>query len=165
MKLTARIPAAAALLLVLANTVGCTKLKARDQLVKGVQEFKAGHYEQAVDHFQNSIALDPDYDTAKLYLATAYSYQVVPGDDSPGNVKTANKALAGFNEVLAKDPSDLTALKQVASIHRNIKMYDQAKNDELKILSLDPKDAEADYTIGVIDWTQAYKNADRKSVV
>ena len=159
MKLTARIPAAAALLLVLANTVGCTKLKARDQLVKGVQEFKAGHYEQAVDHFQNSIALDPDYDTAKLYLATAYSYQVVPGDDSPGNVKTANKALAGFNEVLAKDPSDLTALKQVASIHRNIKMYDQAKNDELKILSLDPKDAEADYTIGVIDWTQSYKNA------
>ena len=33
------------MLVVLANTTGCTKLRARDQLVKGVQAFKAGHYE------------------------------------------------------------------------------------------------------------------------
>jgi len=55
--------------------------------------------------------------------------------------------------------NDLIALRQVASIHRNIKQYDAAKADELKIISLDGKDAEANYTIGVIDWTQAYKNA------
>jgi tetratricopeptide (TPR) repeat protein len=159
MKLSARISASAALLLVLASTVGCTKLRARDQLVKGVQAFKAGQYEQAVDHFQTSIALDPSYDTARLYLATAYSYQVVPNLDTPDNLKVANKALEGFNSVLAQNPNDLTALKQVASIHREIKQYDAAKADELKILSIDPTDAEADYTIGVIDWTQAYKHA------
>ena len=159
MKLSARISASAAVLLLLSSLVGCTKLKARDALVKGVQAFKAGQYELAVDNFQKSIALDPDYATAKLYLATAYSYQVVPNLDTPDNLKIAQKALDGFNEVLAKDPNDLGALKQVASIHRNIKQFDQAKADEQKVISLDPKDAEANYTIGAIDWGIAYKNA------
>jgi tetratricopeptide (TPR) repeat protein len=94
-----------------------------------------------------------------LYLATAYSYQVVPNLDTPENLATAKKAMDGFNEVLAKNPNDLDALKQIASIQRNIKQFDQAKATEQKIISLDPKDAEANYTIGVIDWTQAYKNA------
>ena len=159
MKLSARIAAGAALLMVLAGTVGCTKLKARDALVKGVQAFKAGQYEQAVNFFQKSIQLDPEYDTAKLYLATAYSYQVVPNLDTPDNLKIAQKAMDGFNQVLEKHPDDLNALRQIASIHRNIKQYDAAKADELKIISLDPKDAEANYTIGAIDWGLTYKNA------
>ncbi len=159
MKVSARIAAGAALLVVLASTVGCSKLKARDQLVKGVQAFKEGQYETAVDHFQQSIQLDPNYDAARLYLATAYSYQVVPNLDTPENMKIAQKALDGFNYVLSKNPNDVDALRQVASIDRNIKKYDQAKADEMHILSIDPKDAEADYTIGVIDWTEAYKNA------
>jgi tetratricopeptide (TPR) repeat protein len=159
MRVSARISAGGALLLILASTVGCTKLKARDQLVKGVQSFKAGRYEEAVNHFQQSIALDPSYDTARLDLAAAYSYQVVPNLDTPENLKVAQKALDGFNSVLAKDPNDLTALRQVASIHRNIKQFDQAKADELKIISVEPRDAEANYTIGVINWTMAYKNA------
>ncbi len=159
MNFRARITTSAALLVLLASTVGCSKLRARDQLVKGVQAFKAGQYEQAVDHFQTSIALDPTYDTARLYLATSYSYQVVPNLDTPDNLKVAQKALDGFQYVLNQNPNDLNALRQIASIDRNIKRYDQAKADELKIISIDPQDAEANYTIGVIDWTQAYKHA------
>ena len=159
MKLSARISVSAAMLVVLASTVGCTKLRARDRLVKGVQEFKAGHYEQAVDKFQESIDLDPNYDAARLYLATAYSYQVVPNLDTPDNLKIAQKAMDGFNAVLDKNPNDLGALRQIASIERNIKQFDKAKAVELKIIGLDPADSEANYTVGVIDWTQAYKNA------
>ena len=129
MKLSSRISVSAALLLVLASTVGCTKLKARDQLVKGVQ---------AVNHFQTSVDLDPNYDAARLYLATAYSYQIVPNLDTPDNLALAKKALDEFNSLLAKNPDDLNALRQVASIDRNIKKYDLAKADELKIISLDP---------------------------
>jgi len=159
MKLSARIFGSLALLLVLGSTIGCTKLRARDQLVKGVQAFKSGRYEEAVNHFQNSVQLDPSYDAAHLYLATAYSYQVVPNLDSPDNLAIARKALDGFDVVLAKEPNDLGALRQEASIYRNIKQFDRAKQIELKIIGIDPKDAEANYTIAVIDWTQAYKNA------
>ena len=159
MKLSARMIAGFALLIVLGSTTGCTKLRARDQLVKGIQSFKAGQYEQAINHFQNSVALDPNDPTTRLYLATAYSYQVVPNLDTPENLATAKKALDGFNDVLAKDPKDLGALKQIASIQRNIKQFDQAKATYQKIISIDPNDAEANYTIAWIDWNLAYKNA------
>jgi tetratricopeptide (TPR) repeat protein len=159
MKSSARIPVGAALLLVLASTVGCSKLRARDQLVKGVQAFKAGKYEDATDHFQKSIQLDPDYTNAHIYLATAYAYQVVPNLDNADNLKVAQKAIDGFNYVLDKNPNDLDALRQVASINRNIKKYDLAKSEELRIIQLKPDDADANYTIGNIDWNMAYKNA------
>jgi tetratricopeptide (TPR) repeat protein len=159
MRISARIPVAAALTLMLASCLGCQKLRERDQLVKGINAFKAGRYETAIDFFQNAVKLDPDDSMAQLYLATAYSYQVVPNLDTPENLKTAQKALDGFNAVLAKDPNDLGALRQEASIHRNIKQYDKAIADEQKVISLDSNDAEANYTIGVIDWTLAYKNA------
>lgn len=160
MNFPARIPVTAALLaLLLGSATGCNRLKARDQLTKGVQAFKNARYEEAVEHFENSIQLDPSYEQAKLYLATAYSYQVVPGLDSPENMRIAQKALDGFNQVLAKDPNDVTALKQIASIDRNIKKLDEAKEYEKKVIALDPNDSESYYTVGVVDWTQAYKNA------
>ena len=159
MNLIARISISAAALLVLSSTVGCAKLKARDQLVKGVQSFKAGHFEDAVDHFQNSINLDPNYDLARLYLAAAYGSQVVPNLKDPGNLKVANEALEQFNAVLQKDPHNVIALRQIASIHRSIQDFDQARADELKVIQEDPNDDQAFYTIGVLDWTKAYKNA------
>jgi tetratricopeptide (TPR) repeat protein len=159
MKLSARIVAGFALLILLGSTTGCSKLRARDQLVKGIQSFKAGQYEQAIDHFQRSVSLDPNDPTTRLYLATAYSYQVVPNLDTPENLALAQKAMNGFNDVLAKNPNDIDALKQIASIQRNIKHYDEAKATYQKILSLNPNDAEASYTIAWIDWNTAYKNA------
>ena len=160
MKLTARIPVTAAFVaLLLVSATGCNRLKARDQLNKGVQSFKNARYEEAVDHFQTAIELDPGYEAAKLYLATAYSYQVVPNLDTPENLKTAQKAMDGFNSVLAKDPNDLTALKQIASINRNIGKMDVAEEYEKKVIALSPKDSEAYYTIGFVNWTKAYKEA------
>ena len=159
MKLTARIPVTAALLaLLLFTATGCNVLKSRDQLTKGVQALKNARYEEAVGHFQNAIALDPNSDVAKLYLATAYSYQVVPNLDTPENLAIAQKALDGFHAVLAKDPNDLTALKQIASIDRNIKKFDEAKEYEKKVIAIAPNEAEAYYTVGVVNWIQAYKN-------
>jgi tetratricopeptide (TPR) repeat protein len=160
MKLTARIPVTAAMLaLLLLTATGCNRLKARDQLTKGVQAFKNARYEEAVNHFQRSIALDPNYEDAKLYLATAYSYQVVPNLDTPENLAIAQKAIDGFNGVLAKDPNNLVALKQIASIYRNIKKFDSAKEYEKKVIALAPNDPEAYYTVAFVDWVLAYKNA------
>lgn len=155
----AKFTGSAALLLALMGTTGCAKLKARDQLVKGVQEFKAGHYETAIGHFQESVELDPSYTPARTYLATAYSYQVQPNNDTPQNMAIAQKALNGFNEVLEKNPNDVDALRQLASIHRNIMQFDKARQDELKVISLAPKDSEANYSVGVIDFQKADKNA------
>ena len=159
MTLTARISATAALLLLMLSATGCNKLKSRDQLNKGIAAFKNAQYEQATNHFQQAVDLDPAYEQAKLYLATAYAYQVVPNLETPDNMKLAQKALDGFQAVLDKDPKDLTALKQMASIYRQTKRSDLAKQYEQKVIEVDPNDAEANYTIGVVDWLDEYKSA------
>ena len=83
----------------------------------------------------------------------------MPNLETPENLKIAQNALDGFNAVLAKDPNDLTALKQIASIDRNIKKFDEAKDYEKKVIAIAPNDPEAYYTVGFVNWTLAYKNA------
>jgi tetratricopeptide (TPR) repeat protein len=72
--------------------------------------------------------------------------------------KTAQQAIGIFQEVLDKDPSDVNSLKQIAGIYFSIKKLDDAKAWQKKVLAVDPKDPEAAYTVGVIDWTEAHEN-------
>src|SRR5438105_13194155 len=141
-------------------STGCNKLKARDQLNKGVQAYKGGKYEDAIEKFKNSVALDPDLGVARLYLATAYVGQYVPGVDTPENNRSAEMAIEQYQQVLKEDTSRLTkttALKGIASLYFNQKKFDQAKEYHRKVLEVDPNDPETYYSIGVIDWTQAYQ--------
>ena len=138
---------------------GCDRLAARDQLNKGVESYKAARYEEAIGHFQKATELDPSLPMAKSYLATALAQNVVPGLDTPDNLKTAQQAISIFQEVLAKDPNDVNSLKNIAAIYFSVKKLDEAKEWQKKVLAVDPKDPEAAYTIGVINWTKAHENA------
>jgi tetratricopeptide (TPR) repeat protein len=156
----ARFPVmAAAFLAMLTMVTGCNRLKARDQLNKGVAAYKNARYEEAINHFQTAVNLDPTLPMARLYLATAYAQQVVPDLTTPENLKNANLAIQGFQEVLDKDPKDLGSLKGIAGLYFQIDQFDKAKEWQQKVLAVDPQDAEAAYTIGVIDWGIAHKNA------
>src|ERR1700728_508737 len=100
----ARITAPAVVLagMVLSMT-GCNRLAARDQLNKGVDACKSEKYEEAIGHFQKATELDPTLPMAKSYLATALSQNIVPGLDTPDNLKTDTQAISSFTDVLAKD--------------------------------------------------------------
>jgi tetratricopeptide (TPR) repeat protein len=137
---------------------GCDKLAARAELNKGVDAYKGAHYEEAINHFQRATMLDPSLPMAKGYLATALGQNVVPGLLTPDNMKTAQQAIDIFQEVLAKDPKDVNSMKQVAGIEFSVKRLDEAKAWQKKALQEDPKDPEAAYTVGVIDWMQAHQN-------
>jgi tetratricopeptide (TPR) repeat protein len=151
-----------ALAVVLAGMVlsmsGCNRLAARDQLNKGVDAYKSGKYEEAIGHFQKATELDPTLPMAKSYLATALAQNIVPGLDTPENLKTADQAISIFQEVLTKNPDDVNSLKQIAGIYFSVKKLDDAKTWQKKVLAVDPKDPEAAYTVGVIDWTEAHEN-------
>lgn len=160
MKLTVRVPATAGIsALLLLSAAGCARLRANDQINKGVADFKNARYESATVHFQNAAQIDPDNPNPRIYLATTYASQVVPGLKSPENDKLAQQALENFHMVLDKDPSNVIALKQIASIDRSIGKIDESKDFEKKVIQLSPNDPEAYDTIGGIDWSLAYKNA------
>jgi tetratricopeptide (TPR) repeat protein len=160
MKRSGYIPVlAAATLSLLTMVTGCGKLQARDQLIKGVQAYKNAKFEEAVNHFQNAERLDPTLPMAPLYLATAYTSQVVPDANTPENNKNANLAINAYQKVLAQSPNDLQALRGIAAVYLMIGKTSEAKEWQNKVIAADPNDPVAHYTIGVIDWRLAYKNA------
>ena len=146
--------------LVMFSTAGCNKLRARDQLNKGVGAYKSAKYEEAIDHFQNAVSLDPTLINARLYLATAYANQYIPGADTPDNNRLAQEAIDEFKKVLDMKPGrdqQITSLKGIASLYFNMKKLDEAKDYHKKVAELDPNDPEAYYSIGVVDWTMSYQ--------
>ena len=154
-----RLLALAAVGLALFSSTGCDKLRARDQLNKGVEAYKNTHYEEAINHFQQAVKLDPKLLNARLYLATAYVGQYIPGVDSPDNVSVAQQAIAQFQQVIDDHPSreqKVNSAKGIASLYFNMKKFDDAKKYNRMVSDLDPNDADPYYSIGVIDWTQSY---------
>ncbi len=61
---------------------------------KGVEAYKGAQYEEAIGHFQKATELDPSLPMAKSYLATALAQNIVPGLDTPDNLKTAQQAIS-----------------------------------------------------------------------
>jgi len=135
---------------------GCNKLRARDQLNKGVQAYKNARYELAIEHFKNAVALDPRLLNARLYLATAYAQRYTPGADTPENNQMGQQAIDEYKKVLQMDPHNTNSVKGIASLYFNMKKFDQAKEYHEKAKQLDPNDPEEYYSIAVIDWTQSY---------
>lgn len=150
----------AAVGLALFTSLGCDKLKARDQLNKGVKAYKDNHYEQAIDHFQNAVRLDPSLINARMYLATAYVSQYIPGVDSADNLRTAQQAIDEYTKVIDANPSreqKVNSAKGIAYLYLNEKRWDDAKKYYRMASDLDPNDAEPYYSVGVIDWSQSYQ--------
>ena len=147
-------------------STGCEKLKARENLNKGVQSFKSAKYNQAVEHFKEAVRLDPDFPTARLYLAPAYMSQYIPGADSEENMQNARAAEQEFKTVLEKDPNNALAIESIASLHYNqaqggsleqkVRKLDEAAEWYTKLTQVDSNNKTAYYSLGVITWAKWY---------
>jgi len=152
-------------ILLLAST-GCDKLRARDHLNQGVLAYKSAKYSDAAEHFKQAIALDPMYNSARLYLATAYMVQWIPGAESPENLEFARKAHEEFMKVLEQDSNDKNAMASLAFLSYNqaqslpadqkAAKYDEASEWYHKLIAIDPTNKEAYYTLGVISYAKWY---------
>ena len=149
----------AALVFLALGSSGCSKLKARDDLNKGVGAFKNGQYDTAIEFFKQARELDPSLMNARLYLATAYASQYIPGAPSDTNMKLGNQAIAEFKDVLSVDPNNLSAidgigsmLYQMAGTPYDPKKFEESKSYHQKHIELKPNDPEPYYWVGVIDW-------------
>ena len=150
----------AAVGLALISSLGCDKLRARDQLNKGVKAYKDNHYEQAIDHFQEAVRLDPSLINARMYLATAFVSQYIPGVDSPDNMRTAQQAIDEYQKVIDDKPSreqKVNSAKGIAYPYLNMMRWEDAKKYYRMASDSDPNDPEPYYSVAVIDWTETYQ--------
>jgi len=138
-----------------------------DWLNEGVRAFKSGHYGEAAAAFQRSVDLNPSAVEPRLYLASAWMNQYIPGARSPENLQFASNAERGFLAVLDLDPRNITALESLASLkylesqgtqvlEDKLKPLDEARGWYLKVVEADPGKKEAHYSLGVIDWAIWY---------
>jgi tetratricopeptide (TPR) repeat protein len=148
----------------LASGVGCDKLRARDKLNKGVQSFKVGQFDTAIEDFKQAKTLDPGLMNARLYLATAYASQYIPGAPSESNTNMGKQAIQEYQEVLERDPNNLSAIDGIGSMLYNMggtpfdpQKFEQSKSYHQKHIQLKPEDPEPYYWIGVIDWSVAFR--------
>ncbi len=156
--------ALAALFALALGASGCAKLRARDLLNKGVQSFKNGQYDVAIEDFKQAKDDDPTLMNARLYLATAYATQYIPGAPSQENMNFGRQAIAEFKDVLQQDPNNLSAIDGIGSILFQMAGtpfdpagFEESKTYHKKHIALQPNDPEPYYWIGVIDWTLAFR--------
>ncbi|MBZ5727645.1 MAG: TonB family protein [Acidobacteriia bacterium] len=128
----------------------------RDWLNRGVAAFKGGRYPEATQAFAKAVDLDPANPTARLYLATAYLQQFIPGAESDENRQTARNALEQFQKVLELQPENTVAMGSIASLYLNQKKWDDAQQWYQKLTAVDANNAEAYYSLGFIAWSRWY---------
>jgi tetratricopeptide (TPR) repeat protein len=164
-RIARRTASLAALLILTFGVSGCNKLKARDLLNKGVNAFKAGQSDRAIEDFKAAKELDPNLMMARVYLATAYASLYIPGAPSAENKARGDQAISEFQDILQSDPNNLTAIDGIGSLlfqmagtpPVNEKGFEESKSYHQKHIQIKPDDPEPYYWIGVIDWTLAFR--------
>ena len=156
--------AAIAIVAIAFGAAGCAKLKARDLLNKGVAAFRNGQYDAAIEDFKQAKDLDPTLINARLYLATAYATEYIPGAPSDDNVRVGQQAVNEFQDVLSVDPGNVSAIDGIGSILFQMAgtpftpdKFEESKKYHEKHISLKPDDPDPYYWVGVVDWTLAYR--------
>ena len=140
--------------LLLAATLPAQDSKA--WLQRGMKAYKTANYPQAVEAFEKAVEFNPDDVTPRLYLALSWYQQYIPGADSPENLDCAHKAQEEFSKVLELAPENIQALQSLASLSFYQKKWDDAISWNKKVISADPQNKQAYYTLGVIAWSQFY---------
>jgi tetratricopeptide (TPR) repeat protein len=159
---------AALLLMAIFPLCSCSfinKLQSRDNLNKGVKEFTNQNYAAAAKFFEKSVELDPDFpdDVPRVYLATAYMLQYVPGSMDPKSDQAASKAIEEFSEVVdrseKKGKPNVNAMLAIASLSYQMKNVEKTKEWCTRVLNTpavtdeEKKNvAEAHYRIAVLDY-------------
>ncbi len=149
----------AILLFAFAATAQIDPASSQSELHLGVEAYKNSHFEEAIEHFEKAVNLDASNLKARLYLATTYVSQFIPGVNSPVNLQAAEKAIEQYQHVLdfSEDRnSKINSAKGIAYLYLNTKKFDDAKKYYQIAIDLDPEDPEPHYSIGVIDWTECY---------
>lgn len=155
---------AAVMIAALGVGVGCNKLRARNELNKGVTAYKNAQFDVAIEHFKNARELDPTLTNAQLYLAAAYASQYVPGAPSKENLRNAQSAIQVYKQILQENPKNLAAIDGIGSLLYNMggspfdkEKLEEAKSYHEKHIQISPNDPEPYYWVGVIDWALAYR--------
>ena len=139
---------------------------AKAELNEGARAYKDGRFADAEQHFRRALELDPTQKNAPLFIARAVQQQYKPGDASPENIETGERAVAAYRDILNGDPRNEDAYKAV------VFLYGQMKRDDKVVEMLterandssapDDKRAEALVILASRQWQCSYNITERR---
>lgn len=133
---------------------------ATPQVRAGVEALNNKDYATAVQELSNAVAADPSNIKARLFLASACDreFGARPVAERMKIERTQSPlftcALSQYRAVLALDPNNVNAMFGVALATPDNSR--EAHDLMLKVIAADPKNANAYYVAGYVDWRVAY---------
>lgn len=94
---------------------------------QGIDFYKLGMYERAIESFRSAIRTYPDYTDAYYNLGTVLEY-----------LKNYSEALVVFKQMYVRNPNDYEVIYKMASLSARLEDYDNA----VKYISLIPSSSE-----------------------
>ena len=169
-----RVGITAILALFVAATAGCTlvnKIRAKNELNETAKSYKEGHFEEAEQHARRALYLDPNNQTAPIFIARVIHQQYKPGVDQPDNIQRARDAIAAYQRVLEKPAND----QQVEEAYKAISVLYSAIKDDTNLRAWimkratdssqpNEKRAEAYAILAGKDWDCSYKVTEQPDI-
>jgi tetratricopeptide (TPR) repeat protein len=142
-------------------------LNAANELKLGIAAYEKAKYEEAIEHLERALALDPESRDGHLYLARTYDGMYVESPECGEEACAANnhlrvRAMQEFDKVLEFAPSNTEALKALAWRYSQRHEFDEADHYYRKALEVDPNDVESLYALAVMQWMQSYRTRQEK---
>ena len=131
--------------LVLAATVlsGCNKIRARQEIKKGNEFFKATQYQAALANYQEALRLDPGEARLHKFIGETYMALYQPGSKHPKDLEFAGKAISELQTYLKEYPNDKKVREFLVSMYLAVDRYDDAIAFYQELLKTNPSDSKA----------------------
>jgi len=135
--------AVAALVLLAASLTGCDKIKARQEIKKGNEFFKATQYNAALANYQEALRLDPKEARLHKFIGETYMALYQPGSKHPKDLEFAGKAISELQTYLKEYPNDKKVREFLVSMYLAVDRYDDAIGFYQDLLKANPSDSKA----------------------
>ena len=135
--------AVAALVLLVAGLSGCDKIKARQEIKKGNEFFKATQYQAALANYMEAQRLDPGEKRLDKFIGETYMALYQPGSKHPKDLEFANNAIQRLQSYLVAYPNDKKVREYLVSMYLALDRYDDAIGFYQDLLKSDPNDIKA----------------------
>lgn len=126
----------------------------KSELNLGIASYEKGTYEEAIQHLEHVVSIDPEATIGHFYLALAYDQMCA--SPNPCDPRRSGRAIQEYSRVLELDPAHKDALKSMAHLLYRIARFDEAEGFYRKAAKLDANDPEALYSIAVLDFRRTY---------
>jgi len=125
------------------------KVEAGSAFNSGVQSYRSGDLQAAIDQFTRAGQLDPDLYVVDVYLGNAYGQLA----QTPVlNRELMKNAIDAFQRALEKEPGMVDAVVGLASAYQIIGNLEKTREFYLRLTKLTPQNPTVYYTLASTDW-------------